>query len=571
MLKLSIAAALLLAVLLPFQVFFITDDKKNDSPLKLSPQVTVPECSMESGFYDTELTVKLGTIPGQRIFYSLDGSEPSMLSEEYKEPVIILAKNNASNELSLIPTSPRWKPPISDVFKGTVLRAIAVDEKNNKKSAEVIRTFFIDGKGRSRYSLPVFSITANKKDLFGHNNGIYVLGKNYGDKNQYAKKNIRLDLPWWEYPSNYLEKGDDSERPVNIDFIEKDAKGFTASAGIRIHGNATRGFAQKSLRVSFRAKYGQEALVYPLFKGSVKRIQSFVLRNSGNDWDKTMFRDGFMQSLMKKSNLDIQEYRPSIVFINGEYWGIHNIRERFDEDYLVNKYLVSKDSICILEMSGLLAYGKKEDEKTFKKLLDFIKTRDLSDKNNYEYICSKLDLESFCDFLIANIYFCNSDWPNNNVKFWRYKSESGGSSNIKDGKWRWMLYDTDWGFGYNNLSTPDNNLLEKARTTGSVGILFNGLLQNNEFKEKFIDRFQEHLNTTFYPPHVISLIDEMQQELAPEMQEHINRWRVIGSYRQWMSNVEVLRDYARKRPAFQIKQLNDFFDLPEGKRLLERK
>ncbi|MGZ4056627.1 MAG: CotH kinase family protein [Bacteroidia bacterium] len=573
-LTLFIISIFLIGALAFFLNFWLKDHKKDSPELVYSNKILSPQCTVNGGFYPDGFPVKLeAATPGTRIFYTLDGSEPSSASRSYIHPFVISAKSISSVNLSDIPTSPRWKRPLDDVYKGVVLRAIAVDD-NNFKSAELIRTFFIDSKVNKRYSLPVIAITINEKDFFGYKRGIYVLGKSYGDKDNYIRKNIPLDLPWWEYPSNYLMRGDDAERPAHIEFYEPDGKlGFESNVGIRINGNATRGYAQKSLRICFREKYGEKEINYSLFPlNPVKKFNSFILRNSGNDWDKTMFRDAFMQTLMKNTHLDIQDYRPSVVFMNGEYWGIHNIRERFDENYIVNKYRISADSITILELGGAISYGQKGDEKEFKDLLNFVKKNDLSDDKNYQYVSSKIDVESFSDFLIANIYYCNSDWPNNNVKFWRYKSDKvNDSSSARDGRWRWMLYDTDWGFGYNALSSPDNNLLQKTKSTGSVGILFSSLIHNKNFSEQFIKRFQYHLNTTFYAASVIALIDKMQKELSPEMQEHIDRWRVIGSYNQWLSNVEVLRDFAIKRPEIQAKQLNDFFNLHGDKRVFIKK
>lgn len=546
---------------------------KELSDLILSDKLNPPECSMPGGFYTEPFTIIFNPVAaGTRIIYTLDGSEPSLAANVYSEPVLIDSKQHERNRLSAIPTSPRWKPPIGDVFKGTVLRAVVVDE-NNFKSPELVRTFFVDKKGKSRYSLPVITITINEDDFFGYKNGIYVLGKSYSNKSNYAKKDISLNLPWWEYPSNYLLRGADAERPACIEFYEPNGKlGFQSGAGIRINGNATRGYAQKSLRISFRKKYGPEYLIYPLFSPEVeKTFNSFILRNSGNDWDKTMFRDAFMQSLMKNSNLDIQEYRPSVVFINGEYWGIHNIRERFDENYLVNKYHLPVDSISILEFSGTVVYGKKGADKSFKELLQFVKENDISLEKNYNYIKSQIDIKSFSDFLIANIFFCNSDWPNNNVKFWQYTGKKTDSISLRNSRWHWMLYDTDWGFGYNVASTPENNLLGKAKSTGSVGILFNSLIRNKEFVNEFVRRFQYHLDTTFYTPSMLAKINEMAAVLAPEIQEHIDRWTVIGSYEKWLANVEVMKDFATRRPEIQAQQLNDFFSLRGSQRLVVKR
>lgn len=554
-----------------FSLKFSGTLKDNFPKLHFSEKIAKPQCMPSAGFYSTSVTVKLvSDTPQARIYYTIDGSEPSLASTIYDQPFLLKNRSSNRNYLSAIPTSPRWKPPIGDVYKGTVLRAIAVDNKNGK-SRELIRTFFVNDTDK-KYTFPVISITVNQKDLFGFNKGIYVLGNNYIDKDNYTRKNLPLDLPWWEYPANYLMRGMDAERDAHIEFFELNGKlGFESNVGLRINGNATRGFAQKSLRVCFREKYGKTKLVYDLFDNKKSaEYSSFILRNSGNDWNKTMFRDAFMQSLMKNSFIDIQDYRPSIVFINGEYWGIHNIRERFDEHYLSNKYHLSVDSITILELSGKLFQGKKEDEELFSELIDFVNKNDLSEDKNYEYVKSKIDIRSFTDFIIANVYFCNSDWPNNNVKFWRYDAKSD-SLFAKDGRWRWMLYDTDWGFGYNALSTPESNLLDKATKVGSVGVLFSGLLRNELFLNEFLARFQHHLNTTFKSANVVSKIDEMQLILGPEIPEHINRWRAIDSYSSWLQNVNVLKNFAIQRPQFQANQLNDFFNLKGDKQIVLKK
>ncbi|MBA3283666.1 MAG: CotH kinase family protein [Nitrosopumilus sp.] len=559
--KVAVAFVFLLTIVsFVFSLKYSGENRIVYSTLQLYTNILPPICSSNGGFYSDAFSISLLTSNSSKIYYTLDGSEPSLKSEIYSQSILIQDKTFVANNLSNIPTSPRWQPPIGDVFKGTVVRAICVNEKN-QKSQELIRTFIIN---KRRHTIAVVALTVNADDFFGYKNGIYVLGKNYDDKKDYAKKGLRLNLKWWEYPSNYLKRGDNSERPVHLEFYESDGTlGFEINAGARISGNATRGFSQKSLRICFDEKYGASQLNYNLFPNKqVNIFNSFILRNSGNDWNKTMFRDAFMQSLIaENTHLEVQGYRPSIVYINGEYWGIHNIRERSDENYLANKYEINRDSIAVLELGGDVFYGKKNDDDEFKKLLEFVKTHDLSKADNYKNLERKIDLLSFMDFIISNVYFCNSDWPNNNVKFWRFKSEKQecDSLGFRDGRWRWMLFDTDWGFGYTDKNAFQLNLLEKAKMTGSTGILFNGLLQNKTFEQEFKVRFSYHLDHTFATDVVIKKIDQFQQTLDPEIRDHINRWRVIGSYENWKEYVKELKDFALKRPSIQTKQLNDFF------------
>lgn len=557
----SLVLLAIVAIGCVISIFYFHPSRVKYPSLTFSKALTKPSIIQNGGFYENPVVVFLhADDPNVIIYYTLDGTVPGLSSMIYKHPIIVYNEESTGDDLSQIPTSPRWKPPIGKVPGAAILRAIAVD-KNNNRSAELVRTFFI---GRKQPSLPVIALTVNPKDFFGYKSGIYVLGKSYGDKDNYARKNVSLDLPWWEYPSNYLSRGDNSERKIHIELFDNNGNpGFNEDAGARINGNATRGYAQKSLRICFREKYGNAALTYDLFDEKQQHTyNTFLLRNSGNDWDKTMFRDGLMQSLMKNSHVDIQKNRDAIVYLNGEYWGIHNIRERFDEHYVANKYHIPVDSFAILELNGIVSYGKKNDPDEFKDLLSFVKTHDLSNAQDYAYVCSKIDVQSFTDFLIANIYFCNSDWPSNNVKFWHYKAaQNVETPNPRDGRWRWMLYDMDWGFGYNSMSTPDANLLQRAKTVGSVGVLFSALIKNKAFTTQFIDRYKHFMTTEFAPDHLLHKIDSAQTAMKPVIRDHINRWRVIGTYKDWRNNVDVMRDFARRRRAFQVQQLNDFFGL----------
>jgi hypothetical protein len=551
-------AVFILAVVITtffFALKYAGEKKKIFPELKLDHQVLAPVSAFQSGFYKNGFFVELRSPdPSARIFYTLDGSAPDLSSEEYLLPLQI-QKKEGSGSLSLIPTSPRWKPPLSDIFMGTTLRAICV--KNEiKKSDELVRTFFIDEKGAGRYSMPVVALTADPDDLFGYENGIYILGKKYASKKEYIREKAPMNLPWWNYPSNYKVRGKASDRNVFLEVLLPD--GTCAEKGrVRINGNATRGFAQKSLRISF----SENPLKCRLFGDSgATHFSSFILRNGGNDWDKTLFRDVLMQSLMKGSKLDLQSAAPCVVFINGEFWGIHTLCERQDENYLANKYGISKDSIAILEYEGRLSFGKKQDETAFAGLLSFVRTNDLSRKANYDSLRRAIDLESFMDFVISNVYFCNSDWPNNNVKFWRYRKDVFGkdTAGCRDGKWRWMLYDTDWGFGYTSKASVQDDLLDRAVRIGSVGVIFKGLLQNDDFVNLFRDRFHQRLKANFDPENVQRRIDEFVGLYGPEIQEHCERWRSIGSYDDWLRNVNELRDFANTRPAIQKEQLTNF-------------
>lgn len=553
---------LVVAALLLISAFFIVYIRVNSGVLlpnpALSAEISPPAFSHRSGFYTGSFYLVMSAAPGSRVFYTTDGSDPGLTSFEYRSPVKIHDRTPAISELTRIRTSPRYTAPPDEVFKGMVIRAVAV--KESKVSAETKHSFFVHPKGRKKYTLPVVSLVTDPENLFSYQKGIYVMGKAYDDKDNYAKERVKLNAPWWEYPANYRKRGQNWERPVFVEFFEENKNsGFAEEAGVRIHGTATRGFSQKSLRLIFSKDYGSELLHYPLFTGSIPAHKKVILRTSGNDWNRTRFRDLLAHTLFKNSHLDIQEGRPAVVFINGEYWGLHNIREYHNENYLASKYKLNKDSIVILERSGEAFYGKDDGSGTYRELINFIKDNDLSKEENYKAVLQKMDVDNFIDYVIANCYLSNTDWPFNNVKYWRYKGSTSDSVAVA-GKWRWMLSDLDYGTGYTGLEAAYRlDMLQRLlKSKTETGFIFNALSANSGFRQHFKNRFEYLMRNNLSTKNVISKIDSLQRLLEPEMPEHINRWQAPFSVNLWNYYVNELREFAKQRPEYQKKHLDAF-------------
>lgn len=551
---------LFLLLILAGLFFVIVDSGKittEHTELIQDKKVNIPSGSVVSGFYPDSFYITLSSKErSSKIYYTLDGTEPTLNSLCYSAPILIRPSDDTP--LSSIPTSPQWLPPVGQVDKGVVLKAITVVK--NKKGPQLVRTFFID-KLLNRYRLPVVTLTIEKDDFFGYENGIYVMGKSHEDKKNYIRKNLPLNLPWWSYPGNYLKRGDNSERTAYMEFFDVNGNlEFGRHVGIRINGNATRGFSQKSLRVIVNENYGDSLLNYRLFPAlPCNKFNSFVLSNGGNDWSRTLFRNSLIQSLMASTHVSVQANRSCILFMNGEYWGIHQLCERFDEHYFANHFNVQVEEVSILEVNDGKLKGRKNDKDAFENLLFFVKKNDISKQTNYSYLEKQIDIQSLIDMIIANVYICNNDWPGNNIKFWRC-APSQDSTGIRDGRWRWVLLDGDWGFGYTGANAIQLNLLEKAKNTGVLGDLFKNLLKNTKFVSEFNIRFQHCLEHILDEDHVISKINEFEQTLAPAMEEHINRWRAIGTYSKWKENVQVIKNFAQERPKIQQQQLTDFIN-----------
>ena len=209
---------------------------------------------------------------------------------------------------------------------------------------------------------------------------------------------------------------------------------------MKIFGGWSRAFPQKSLSIFARSHLGPSSFNYPLFPGSgINEYEAFVLRNSGNDWESTMMRDGFITSIADNLNIDHQRYRPALLFLNGEFWGIQNIREKVNEHFIASNHSIEPEHIDLLDIQGIndenIVHGTNAD---YQILLNYLDTQDINDPVVENALENWIDIESYMSYQAFQIFVDNRDWPGNNIKFWR--------DHRVGGKWRWILYDTDFGF-----------------------------------------------------------------------------------------------------------------------------
>ncbi len=546
-----------------------------------------PVFSRKGGLYEDSFFLEISSKDSDAVlYYTLDGSEPTEDSLVYRSPLSIQSREGEPNILSSIPSSHSQTIPDQEVFKATVVRARAFRD-GDFPSSVTTHTYFVDKNINNRFSLPVLSIVTDPRYFFDFNFGIYIPGAYWEETEP-------------ERTGNYFERGPQWERPAFLQWYEPNgASGFSQHADIRIHGSATRVYRQKSLRITASAFSDTgDMFEHELFPGLRKvdpvenaaEFKSFLLRNSGNDWASTMLRDAFMQSLVSHLSLDTQAYQPVTVFINGEYWGIHNLRERVDDYYFALKYNAEISDVVVLKYAVLvdeqgkpnnslnIDAGEPGDELPFLELISFIENHHLTEQENFDFLKTQIDLENYIEYMVSEIYFGNTDWPHNNVKLWKIKSDYNDldSPYGYDGRWRWVLYDTDFGFGrysdlkYSNGDQRDytHNTLRwaSAELDGRHNILtwpnllFRSLLENKVFTEQFIITFADHLNTTFHPQRVTQILDEMYALIEPEMQHHVSRWRPF-SLDQWDDNISVMRDFALNRPYHVRNQLAEYFGL----------
>jgi len=496
---------------------FPTPGTKNDSShFKL--QAPSPIFSIQSGFSTNSHIVEIySELDSSKIYYTIDGSIPTENDSLYSHPI--------------------------EVLQTTVIRA-KVFEDSFSPSKTITNTYFIN----ENSELPIFSIATNADNFFSNDSGIYVEGTNGIEGNCSTS------------PRNWNQ---DWERPISLEFFEADKNlAFKINAGIKINGGCSRLYNQKSLAIFMRNEYGFGKLNYQLFPyKQIYEFNNFILRSSAQDWYRTMFRDGMIQTLIKSGmDIDYQEYRPSIVFINGEYWGIHNIREKLNEHYLEANHGVDPNNVDIIEISKDV-FVNNGDRIEYDNLINFVSSNDMSLSESYNYIKSVVDIDEYINYQIAEIYSANADWPGSNSKLWRPKTVTG--------KWRWMIYDLDFGFGGNSQGQYFSNTLELATATNGDDwpnppwstLLFRKFLENENFKNEFIQRFAVQMNTTFNVSKVLHLIDSLQTNIAPEIPRHKERWAKSISYGEWNNLVEIMREFARQRPSYVSQHFMDKFQL----------
>ena len=242
---------------------------------------------------------------------------------------------------------------------------------------------------QATYTLPVVSLVTDADNFFNPVKGIYVAGLIHDQPST---------LPPLIRPGNYNQKGNDWERPIHVEWFEPDGHpGVAQDAGVRIKGGVTARNAKKSLSLRASSEYGQKSFDYPFFPGySVKSFKSLSLRTSGQDFIWTKFKDCMLHTVLAKhTQLDVEACRPAVVFLNGEYWGLHNLREHSDAAYLAAHYGLSSKDIVILGSTGQLDQGLKGDEAPFQTLIDFVSSHDLVNSANYAQVTSQIDIDNF--------------------------------------------------------------------------------------------------------------------------------------------------------------------------------
>ncbi|MET0758943.1 MAG: CotH kinase family protein [Flavobacterium sp.] len=541
-----------------------------------------PVFSQNSGFLTTGFSLTLtSTNSGATILYTLDGSEPnannlggttysyknqyphhpgqatgpllqkSFQTLQYSTPISIVDRTSQPNKISTISSTYDYTPPYipsGPIFKGTTIRAKVI--KTGALSSKVItKNYFISPQGNNRFTLPVLSLSIDENKLYDYTDGIYVAGIDFD--------NWRLAYPTLEPTrqyGNFERSGIENERIANLNYFVNGVEVVNQKIGIRVHGAYSRVYPSKSLTLYARSDYGTEAMGYKFFSDEpYTSYERLVLRNGGSDFYATMFRDALNHELVKSLRLETEACQQNIIFINGEYWGILGLREKYDNNYFKQVYNIPSDEIDVLENQGSVEEGDNID---YNAMYNYFENNSLVSDTNYNYIKTQLDPENFTDYFTTNIFFYNRDWPGNNIIYWRKKTATylPNAPYGHDGRWRWAIHDMDSTFKdafYNSLADATATNGSSAPNPAWSTLLLRKLLENNSFKIDFINRFADLMNTSFLSSRIIATIDSMKAVLSPEMNDQYFRWKAPVDNTDWNYFINKEKEFANTRPAFQ--------------------
>lgn len=506
--------------------------------------------SQPSGFFSEPLTVHLEVEEGFSIRYTLDGSLPTQSSPLYSGPVLIADRSSDPNYYSLIQSAPdeSWQVPAGNIFKATAFRAAAFNGEGISGPVTT-RTYIVHPLGPSRFTMPVISIVTDEPEFFDYTRGIYVPGLIYD-------KFYDPDVQPWNRPGNYSQRGDAWERPAKFEFFEPDGSpGPSLDVGVRIHGGASRANRRKSLRVYARSEYGQSWIEYPMFPGeATQQFKRLILRNGGNDSGRTLFRDAFIQDLVKDTGVGTQWHRPSIVLLNGEYWGVHTIRQRYDKYFLQAMYGADPDNVDLI--SGPSAEAEEGDNTQFLQDANYIISHDMSDPAHFDQASALIDMDNFITYTAIELFIANTDWPQNNIEMWRER--------VPGSRWKWLLYDTDLAFNATASQAPTFDAVSRILGHASRhSRMVQSLMDNPGFRTAFLSRSADLMNKELSAQNMLARLDDFQTVYAPEMAEHIHRWRSPTSLSQWENtHIGRMRAFIQDRADLHRGHLATAFGLP---------
>lgn len=485
------------------------------------------------------------TTAGATIYYTTDGTEPNTSSTKYTSAIklssnkVIRAKAYADGYLS------------SEITTGSFIFS---DTKHSSCNG---------------FTLPIISLAMDDKWMNDDTYGICVKGTNGA-----AITSSCLGTG----TANFMQ---DWKRPVSFEYIVDGAQVISHEAEVAVMGGCSRGYDVKSFKLKAGKKLGSgnEVLNYTFFADKANNeCKSIHIRNGGNAFDPQWVRcrDGYMTSLAKMMAVDYQAYQPVAYYINGEYKGLMGLRERSNVDFVEANYGIDEENLDVLKLTNVnKVEATSGDASVYNAMISFCESASPSAANYYETMASYIDMNEYIDYNIYEHFIVNTDWPGNNCKLWREKD---------NGRFRWIIFDSDFGLGLydsyaSNYCDVTMNSIEWCTGTGSKvnwangtksgtsyvfdsesawkTTLFKHLMQNEVFKEKFLNRNLIHLGTTFTNDRVQAVWDSVLALVKDEYCASFDYNNDLSS----LSKANSMIEFAKNRPSYMYSYLQSYYGL----------
>ena len=528
----------------------IEDEIESGDPLHLS-------FSHNKTFYseaiDVEITCK---DTDAEVYYTLNGATPDSSSTKYTAPISIRSSNTVS---------------------ATTIKAIAI---KGDESSEMHTKSYITGKGvfeRFDDSTYIFVLSTDPYNLYDYYYGVAVEGY---IRDQWLENEYRGGEIPYNAPANWYISGRESERDMYVEVYDSDGnKLIEQAAGARVVGGYSRANAQKSWRLIARNEYseGNGKFKHAFFFGAtdaygqlLTRFDRITLRDGANDREFAGIRDEVALQLAKNAGFpDIQETVPAAVFLNGEYYGFSWVHEAYCNDYLENTYGGNKDNFRIVDGKEKEVKGDDDQSVNDYNYMYQLAAGGLTDEARFEEFCSLVDIDNFMLYYAIQIYINNEDWPGNNFKAWRYYPSAGEeiTSRYLDGKWRFMLFDVEYGMGLygNGYSEPTLSYVLNGRHMQGASELLKAVLARDDMKAKFANTICDLMYGEFSYDNALTVINDKISESDTECMyalsngytsEWANEWTFADSRQQ-------IKDFFFNRPNVMLKDLKKVFELDD--------
>lgn len=375
--------------------------------------------------------------------------------------------------------------------------------------------------------LTVVSLVSDPDGLFSDTRGIWAYGESYERNYPY------FDANFWE----------DWERPVSVEVFPPSGElGLSQDAGVRIHGGYSRAFDQRGLRLLARSAYGDDTFDYPFFaREDLGQFHTLVLHNGG-DWCSTHLFDASSDLLLRDLEMgrypgvDSQAWTPVMVYLNGVFWGMYQLRERMDEWWIADHHGADPDNLDQVELGWTHSPHwelEQGDWEAFDRLNEDVARQDLADPDAWENFEAQVDVQNLASLAALEAWYGNADFWGNNLRLWRDRD---------GGRWRWMLYDLGHGWpsaSYDQLGT--------SVTYVGEGMPLGAAFDNPRFREIFATTLADYLNTSLSAAVAVARLDDMAARVRPGMQAQLDRWCGGTPLSSWDSTMAYAREYTAQR------------------------